>query len=182
MAEVALVHLGIDPLSEFIAVHPGMGGSAINLSARQYVSLVSAIENKTSLPVVVSIGPTQTDQKLGRDMGQLRKGTRFIQGLSLPGLKEFFRKAKTVIAPSTGPLHLAHLVGTPTIGIYSPVKSQHATRWRPYGGIAPSEVIYPEVSCPGKRECMGTKCPKFFCMDQVPWTELILNHMQGMKI
>ncbi|MEN0059029.1 MAG: glycosyltransferase family 9 protein, partial [Bdellovibrio sp.] len=41
--------------------------------------------------------------------------------------------AKAVIVPSTGIAHLAASLGTPVIGLYSPVRVQHPRRWAARG-------------------------------------------------
>ena len=41
--------------------------------------------------------------------------------------------ARSVVAPSTGVLHLAAALGVPAIGIYSPLKVEHPRRWAPRG-------------------------------------------------
>lgn len=176
-AAEALAPLGVREGEPYLVMHPGMGGSALNLSARQYISLVRSIEAKKGLPVVVTKGPAVGDDKLLSDMQKQHKSLRVIENIELVILGEIFRRAKVVIGPSTGPLHLAHYVGAPTIGIYSPVRSHHASRWQPFGGTGKSEVVYPHVHCPGKADCTGPRCHHFFCMDQVPWNELVMEHI-----
>jgi len=103
-----------------------------------------------------------------------RPGLKVISGLKLPELAEFFRLCNLVIAPSTGPLHLASWVGTQTVGLFSPVKSQHPNRWAPWGGAKPSQVLLPQVDCPADRDCLGEKCRYFNCMVKTDWKNLLL--------
>lgn len=169
---------GLEKKSSFLTIHPGMGGSALNLSPRQYSSLADTLEKKTKMPVVISIGPAPADGILLEALLRQRPALRVVKGLSLPELKALFKISGMVIAPSTGPLHLAHLVGTKTVGLYSPVRTHRAERWAPRGGEAPVSVIYPRLPCPGKKDCVGTRCRDFFCMDQMPWNDLVYEQVR----
>jgi ADP-heptose:LPS heptosyltransferase len=51
--------------------------------------------------------------------------------LSLRELAAVMARATVVVAPNTGPAHLAAAVGTPVVSLFAPVVS--ATRWRPWG-------------------------------------------------
>ncbi len=157
--------------TKYIVVHPGMGGSALNPSEFQYRSIIEAIQTKTGFPVVVTIGPAPKDQAMGKALESSQ--AKVIQNISLPVLLEIFRGATAVIAPSTGPIHLAHHSGTRTIGLYSPVKSHHPKRWAPWGGTGDSKVLVPQADCPATKECLGPKCSVFDCMDTFPWAEKV---------
>lgn len=174
-AHERLSDIGMDSHKPFILFHPGMGGSAVNPSAAKYLEMIDAVEKTTRLPVVVSIGPVARDQELAATILQQKPYLKVIRLLELPVLREIFRLADTVVAPSTGPLHLAHYVGTKTVGIYPPVRAQDKKRWQPWGGTGKSVVFAPTLGCPGKRDCIGPKCQQYFCMDKLDWTSLILG-------
>lgn len=164
-ADVALEGKGLK--GDFILIHPGMGGSALNLNDKQWVELIR--KYKSQFSVGLSIGPVEEDQRLKRAIRSEIPDLPVLEGLSLDVLRELFRRASLVIAPSTGPLHLAHYVGTRTLGIYPPVRSQSPDRWSPFGGAGDSEVFAPEVSCPAKAQCLGSSCPVYNCMEWTDW-------------
>lgn len=180
-ASERLEDIGMDPTKPFILFHPGMGGSAVNPSANKYLEMIDAVEKETHLPVVVSIGPVIRDQELSSHILKAKPYLKVVRHLELPVLREVFRLAKAVIAPSTGPLHLAHYVGTKTVGIYPPIKAQEKKRWAPWGGAGASVVYSPSLGCPAKRDCLGKSCQHFFCMDQVDWTSLILGQESSLS-
>ena len=62
--------------------------------------------------MVLSQGPSALDRDAVEAICRARKDIKVLTDLELPVLREVFRQAKMVIAPSTGPLHLAHHVGT----------------------------------------------------------------------
>jgi ADP-heptose:LPS heptosyltransferase len=169
-AEVALTRIGVSPEKPFLIVHPGMSGSALNLSGHQYSQILVRLKEMHGVPLVLSIGPSATDQKMKEFLLSSQPDLPVLEGQSLSVLREIFRLACLVVAPSTGPIHLAHLVGTKTLGFYPPVKSQRAERWAPFGGLVKSIVLSPSVSCPGKTGCIGESCPEYFCMEKWDWS------------
>jgi heptosyltransferase I len=148
----------------FIVVHGGMGGSALNLGARGYASLVSRWPGAT---VALSAGPSVHDAPMVEALLREIPGAKKLPSVGLPVLREIFRRAELVVAPSTGPLHLAHYVGTDTVGIYPPVRAQRPSRWAPWGGAGTSRVLSPSHPCPGTRHCLGAKCDLHPCLDRM---------------
>lgn len=178
LASQALEKIGIQSDKPFLVIHPGMAGSALNLSGAQYAEIIKKMIPR--IQCVASVGPSKQDQMIWADLETSVPGVKKMEGLELSVLKEVFRKSRAVIAPSTGPLHLAHLVGVPVIGIYSPVQAHHPRRWAPWGGYSKAIVHSPQVVCPGKRTCLGTSCPEFNCMEKIDWASLILKELDGL--
>ena len=172
-AIAVLRELPISASHDFIIFHPGMRGSAANLSPAKYLELINRAEARWELPVILSIGPILRDQEIADFILTAKPSLRVIRDLEISVLREVFRLAHLVIAPSTGPLHLAHYVGTRTIGLYPPVKTQSEKRWAPWGGTGGSRVYSPMVDCPGTRNCIGEKCSQFFCMEKYNWQGLV---------
>lgn len=170
-AEAILAKLGVK--QPYVVIHPGMGGSALNLKDEQYLAVVKELSSQCEL--VVTSGPAAADQRLKQVLEKGVSGLKVVEGIAIETLAEVFRSAQAVIAPSTGPLHLAHLVGARTIGLFSPVRTHHPDRWAPYGGLSKVSIVLPEVTCPGVKDCLGPKCPEFLCMDKVAWPALVLK-------
>ena len=73
--------------------------------------------------------------------------------LSLPQLAGVLDRASVVVAPNTGPAHLAAAVGTPVVSLFAPVVP--AARWAPHG--VPRVLLGDQnASC---RETRATSCP-----------------------
>jgi ADP-heptose:LPS heptosyltransferase len=160
-----LSRLGIRPGERFVVVHPGMGGSALNLNAEGYLKAIGQLERAGSARVVLSLGPSAHDRDLGDALRRARPDLAVVEGFSLSVLAEIFRRAGKVVAPSTGPLHLAHYVGATTLGIYSPVRAHSPKRWEPWGGAGRSLIWVPDAPCAAARICLGAKCRSFNCME-----------------
>lgn len=166
-AQLALQKIGINQEEPFWVAHPGMGGSALNLGVEAYVALLSRFALEAKGQLVLTLGPASADLELVESILNINPEWRVLPRVSLAALGEVFRRSECVVAPSTGPLHLAHYVGTKTLGIYSPVRSHQPARWAPWGGGGQSSVLVPKQACPGKRACVGSKCPSFYCLDKM---------------
>lgn len=156
-----------------VAVHPGMGGSALNWPEDRYRELVAALRAQ-GVEVQVTAGPSE--ETLARRVAG-ESGAQVRAGLSLSGLAELYAGAAVVVAPSTGPLHLATAVGTPVLGIYPPIRVQSAKRWGPLGTRV--RVLAPEVTCPEVFKCAGARCAYFDCMTGLT-VEAALKHVRDL--
>ncbi len=149
----------------YTVVHPGMGGSALNWPLPMYVQLISKLTEETR----VVITGTKADEPYLKPVRDKLAGNARVTWLdgALNGseLIMTLKNARAVVAPSTGVLHLAASTGAPTVGLFSPVKVQAATRWGPLGAHA--KALTPEVVCPARFQCLGEKCAHFDCMRMV---------------
>ncbi len=168
----ALSRIGIESGHTYWIAHPGMGGSALNMSPAAYVQLLSELEKTQQGTLVLTLGPAKADLELVEAIVDTRADWRVLSRVSLSALAEVFRSASLVVAPSTGPLHLAHYVGAPTLGIYSPVRSHQPKRWAPWGGSGISAILSPDTKCPGTRDCLGKRCAQYYCVDKMAGASL----------
>lgn len=165
-----LKRFGLEP-GGYIVVHPGMGGSALNWPLPMYAQLISKLAEDTRI-VVTGTRADEPYIKPIRDMLTDHPRVTWLDGiLNGPELVLVLKHASSVIAPSTGVLHLAASCGVPTIGIFSPVKVQSSIRWGPLGTRATS--LTPDVSCPARFKCLGQRCPHFDCMQRVTVDQVI---------
>lgn len=114
---------GRDP---YVVVHPGASVPARAWSAEQNRETVRLLAERGT--VIVTGGPDERDL------------TRFVAGehgldlggrLDLAALAGVLAGADVVVAPNTGPAHLAAAVGTAVVSLFAPVVP--AVRWQPYG-------------------------------------------------
>lgn len=133
-----------------IGIHPGMGGSAGNLPLQMYVELIRAL-SRENYEVLVSLGPMDfnVEKYLRIEIpeifaagGNMRVFQDFSRDISFLGA--LFENCDFVIAPSTGPLHLAVALGRPVISFF-PEKPevQSSKRWGPYQPSAMAKVFSP---------------------------------------
>lgn len=165
--------LKLNEQENVVIFHPGMRGSALNVPVNSYLELMGKFESKGFFPVL-SVGPESRDVELKEQILQKYPNLKVVSGLKLSELAAFFSMAKSVVAPSTGPLHLAHWVGVETVALFSPIKSQHPKRWAPWGGKKRAQVLIPTVDCPAENRCLEQKCQYFNCMATQDWKSLLL--------
>lgn len=149
----------------YSVVHPGMGGSALNWPTESYCNLILSLAQKEK----VAITGTATDEAyLAPLKAKLKSNPQIIWldgKLSGEELIAVLQNARTIIAPSTGVLHLAASTGQPTLGIFSPVRVQQPRRWGPQG--LKVATLMPTVECPGQMSCLGSQCQLFDCMERI---------------
>jgi len=161
----------------YYVVHPGMAGSARNWPEAHYADL---LERLTKENIVVITG-TAADQKYLMTLEphwKFHPRVRWTVGaLVMDDLLGILSRARAVIAPSTGVLHLAASLGTSVYGIYSPIRVHHPKRWAPINSnqTATTEIFLPAVNCPAIHSCLGDKCPHWDCMNLIPAEEIFLK-------
>ena len=116
--------------SKIIFVHAGSGGSANNLTLQQYADLIMSI-NKDNAFFVLTAGPYEIT--FAQQLSQLVRDTPHCIFHSTAGLINFARHiamADLFISGSTGPLHLAGALDTPTVAFYPRRQSATSLRWQ----------------------------------------------------
>jgi len=115
----------------FVLLHPGTGGSCPAWPLSHWVRL-AAILIERGRSVALSIGPDddRAHAAFDRAPAAVRALGRF--GTGLVELAALAKDAGVVVGNSTGPVHLAALMGTPTLAIHAPWPSCGPERWGPY--------------------------------------------------
>lgn len=118
---------------QYIVIHPGMAGSALNWPIPSYLQLIAEVAEKTQ---VVITGTAADEPWLKEIKEKFKHNTRVLilqNKLSAKDLLVILKRAKAVVVPSTGVAHIAASLGTSVLGIYSPVRVQHPRRWAARG-------------------------------------------------
>jgi len=128
---------GLDTARPWVFVHAGSGGSAVNLSAEQYVRLMMAIDSRLAPPCrpiwVLTAGPGEEPGARALHERLIATGLEAIMHPPRQGLDEFaasLSAADLFIAGSTGPLHVAGCLDIPTAGFYPAKRSSTPLRWQ----------------------------------------------------
>jgi ADP-heptose:LPS heptosyltransferase len=117
--------------TKIIFVHCGSGGSATNLTIKQYAQLVKRLSDNTNLFFVLTSGPDEyTQTKMLSDMIQGCRHTIFHSQRGLIVFINMLSIADLLICGSTGVLHLAGALDVPTAAFYPGRRSATALRWR----------------------------------------------------
>jgi len=162
--------MGLQKDDKYCVVHPGSGGSAMDWPMKFYSVASDLISSEFDIPVLISWG--NTEKNLAKELVMQSKNNV----IALPGvlsLSEFaalLEKAEFLLAPSTGILHLGHIVGTEVIGLYPPIPHESPVRWGPFG--KEDHMLVPDKEkC---FECEGCNCRRLSCLELIT-PELVLN-------
>ncbi|MBM3265198.1 MAG: lipopolysaccharide heptosyltransferase II [candidate division Zixibacteria bacterium] len=151
---------GVDPEKPVVVLHPGSGGSARNWPEASFAMLSEKL-SETGIQVIVSGGPGE--EALAQRVAAAHPTGIVADRMSLKELAALLSVCRLCVTNSTGPLHIAAGIGTPTVALFCPVGPCSPTRWGPFG--SGHRVLKPDVpTCSG---CIGEKCPYFDCMNRI---------------
>ena len=126
------------PAPPYAVIHPGTARPDKCYPACRWGTVAKLLAVKTGWPILISIGPGE--EHLGEEVLEASRGTDGTATLapepSMPSLVTLLDGADLVLAGDTGPLHLAHALGTPVLALMGPTEPEvHG----PYG--APDRVL-----------------------------------------
>lgn len=134
------------------ALHERLGARLVLTGGPDEVDLVAEVERLAGVPVRNLAGRTD-----------------------VPTLAAVAARCDAFVCPDSGPMHLAALVGTPTVGVYA-LEEDFPKRWAPVG--APVRLVRPSpTGCrPG---CLKSTCPDFRCY-RVVTPEAVVEAVQDL--
>jgi ADP-heptose:LPS heptosyltransferase len=124
-----------------IVVHPGGRGSAANWPPGRYQALVQRLVRWPKTRVLLT--GSATEQGLLETVAQACLPAPGIlrETVSLRQLAALLAEARVVVSGNTGPMHMAALLGVPTVSLFPPAGVTGPERWRPLGNR--QEILTP---------------------------------------
>lgn len=106
-----------------------------NWSAEGYAAVIQHLWDQHGLRALLSGGGSAQEREMGERIRSLTPPEAVIDaigGSSLKGLLALIGRARAVIAPDSGPVHMANAMGTPTLGLYATTNPDRAAPycWR----------------------------------------------------
>ncbi len=138
----------IDTSMPIVCVHPGSGHSSPNWEPARYAEL-SALLGKAGVQVLVT--GSENEKRFEGEF--VASGARTAFGeLSLRELAAVESQVNAFVSSSTGPMHIAAALGTPTVSMFCPLTACSPELWGPRGNAA--RIILPpddfcQTRCPG---------------------------------
>lgn len=155
-----------------IILHPRSRGSAVEWGLANFSELAKILP-KDKFKIFVT-GTKQDGDLIQSIFYENPEITDLTGRLSLDALISFINNCDALAAASTGPLHLAAVLGKKAVGIYPSVRPIHPGRWAPLGKNV--SVLVSKKSC-GK--CgKGEHCD---CLSSVTPKEVAAVLVQGLK-
>lgn len=110
----------LESLSKVVVIAPAASGPERNWLPERYAEVARHAHNQ-GFSIVLTGGPTALEQRLTSDIMQHIDFPvlNLVAKTSLKQLLCVLEQALLVIAPDTGPAHMAVTVGTPVIGLYA---------------------------------------------------------------
>ncbi|WP_163557861.1 glycosyltransferase family 9 protein [Halomonas sp. NO4] len=108
-----------------------------NWSAEGYAAVIEHAWTQHGLRALLTGGGSTAEREMGERIQSLCRPEAVIDAIgrsSLKGLLALIDRAKVVIAPDSGPVHMANALGTPVVGLYATTNPDRAApyRWRDY--------------------------------------------------
>ena len=159
---------GVAPDRPLIALHPGSrlrpDGTFSHLlwPADRFSDLARTLITD-GLQVIVT--GTASDTDLAGPVREVPGIIDLVGRTTLGQLAWILKECDTLVANSTGPLHLAAAVGTKVIGIYPAAAGMSPVRWGPFG--PGHKVFSPPAEICGESVCTLEKCPEFNCLERI---------------
>ena len=159
-----------------IFIHPGMGGSALNWPSSYYGQLIESLHTLYPGRYWYIVSHTEGDAPYLEGLRhyldhkappQMKRDISFYNG-SGHGLRHFIHllaSARLLVAPSTGPTHIANGLGIKQVALYSPLAGEG--RWTPLRRDENVVVLAPDVECPERTRCAGEACSFYECMPKL---------------
>lgn len=116
--QFAETHIPTDQRTLIIA--PSASKAERNWTTEGYANIANYAVSK-GFTVLLCGGPSEDEKQLGNDIQALAQApiTSLIAQTSLKQMLSLLKRANIVIAPDTGPTHMAVTQGTPVIGLYA---------------------------------------------------------------
>ncbi|MHC4472367.1 MAG: glycosyltransferase family 9 protein [Planctomycetota bacterium] len=145
----------------FALLHPGTSkfGEYKRWPAERFGELAQRLADRAGLPSVVTWGPGEedlADRVVAASAGSALRAPPTDRFTSLAALGEV---SGLFVAADTGALHLAALVGAPTVGLFGP---KDPRTYAPWGRR--TTVVYKGVDC---SPCPTRTCPDPVCMTSI---------------
>lgn len=121
----------IEESAKLIFIHPGSGGSAINLSLEQYSEIANELSDRCACHIVITAGPGELS--IAKRLSKLIKNIKHSVYHSTDGIitfTKFLAASDLFISGSTGPLHIAGALDRPTVAFYPARRSATPLRWQ----------------------------------------------------
>ncbi len=130
----------------FVFVHPKTSTGVKEWPLEHWAALMQGLMERHGLACIVGHGPGEREalEDLLRQVPQ----AVLAPEPDLHGLAALCKRARLVVAPDTGPLHVAAALGTPVVGLYGPTSPD---RYGPYW--EPCRVVDAGAGCPDRTRC-----------------------------
>jgi ADP-heptose:LPS heptosyltransferase len=150
----------IDTKNKLVIIHPGSGGSSVDLPIERMIELTHKLSEIEDLNIIITGSDSEID--LCRSFVINDSVVSFAGKFNLSQLKTLISFADLFISNSTGPIHIAAALDKHVIGFYPKILSCSVKRWGPY--TEKRTIFFPTIDC---SNCSRKQCEKLDCMNSI---------------
>ncbi|PIW70214.1 MAG: ADP-heptose--LPS heptosyltransferase [Ignavibacteriales bacterium CG12_big_fil_rev_8_21_14_0_65_30_8] len=154
-------------------IHPGSGGSSVDLPANKFKELIQKI--LTDFDVNIIITGSKEEKIICQNLVVNDSIFNFTGKLSLSELIYLINECKLFISNSTGPLHIAAALNKNVVGFYPNLLACSYKRWGPFG--SKTKVFIPQNEC---KNCKLEQCSSEECMNNIDIDDVI-NYIKNIE-
>lgn len=151
---------GFIPGNKIVIIHPGSGGSSVDLPKARLIELARMICELKNVTVVIT--GSINELELCNEFQVSNSIVNLAGQLDLTLLIALLNKANLFISNSTGPMHIAAALGVYVIGFFPKILSCSQKRWGPY--TKKKTIFSPTIDC---SNCTREQCEKLDCMNSI---------------
>ncbi len=170
-----LIKEEVDFSIPIIIIHPGSGGSAVDLPVDKFKELICLISN--NLQAEIFLTGSNEEKALCEKLKINQNIKNFAGAFNLAELIALISFCDIFIANSTGPIHLAAALDKYIIGFYPKILACSPKRWGPYN--QKSIIFSPKINCVN---CTREQCEQLNCMNSIEVTDVFLEVNKIYKI
>lgn len=148
--------------SKLIGIHPGCGDSAKNWEPERYAQLADRLISENGYSVILSGSPGEA-ALLSSIKEMMHNEPSIYKSGGILDFAALLKKTSVFVSSSTGPMHMAAAVGTPTVSIFCPIRVCTPIRWGPIGNK--QHILLPDV--PQCEKCIKEECEHYNCMEKI---------------
>lgn len=151
---------GFKNWNRIIIIHPGSGGSSVDLPKEKLIELTRMLTTLEKVSVIIT--GSKSESELCKEFEITNSVINLSGQLDLSLLKALISKASIFISNSTGPMHIAAALGIHVVGFFPKILACSQKRWGPY---TEKKTIYiPTLDC---SDCTREQCEKLNCMNSI---------------
>ena len=162
-----LMSLGLSFTKPIVIIHPGSGGSSIDLPVHKIKKIIEALSKENVETVITG---SANEKELCQSLVVNNSSGIIINTagkFNLENLMALIDLSDIMIANSTGPIHIAAALCKHVVGFYPKISSCAPKRWGPYTN---KKVIFsPTIDC---SNCTRKQCEKLNCMESISVDEV----------
>ena len=156
---------GIRGDNPIVVVHPGSGGSAVDLPLTKLKQLIGLMACELKIDIIIT--GSKSEKELCEQLMVNPNIKNFAGLFDLGELIALISRSEIIIGNSTGPIHIGAALGKFVIGFYPKITACSPERWGPYTNK--KAVFQPKLEC---NNCTREQCEELDCMSSIEMKEV----------